>query len=143
MIKSILSKHLRVSRAFFCTKLDIFPDQIVDNLRTSINNKTFDKVQGDIEVDIINNIHFFDSDQFVDIYVLLAENDRGSQKLWELLSRKIYDYELNPAQNVHIYSALRNTHKASPDIATHIILPYLKSVAKKEQPNNLFEKVLY
>jgi hypothetical protein len=143
MIKSILSKHLKVSRAFFCTKLDIFPDQIVDSLKSNINKKDFDKVQGDIEVDIINNIHFFDADQFVDIFVLLAQNDRGSQKLWELLSRKIYDYELNAAQNLHIMNSLSNTHKASADITTHVIGPYMKSVASKQQPHNLFEKVLY
>jgi hypothetical protein len=141
MIKSILGKQFKLTRALFCTKLDIFPDQVVDNLRANMGNN-FGKVQGDIEVDIINNIHFFDCDQFVDIFVLLAENDRGSEKLWELLNRKIYDYELNSAQRTHIMSSLRNTNKSSPDILTHVICPYLKEVARKEKPN-LFEKVLY
>jgi hypothetical protein len=123
----------------FCTKLDIYPDQIVDHVRKNITGKYI----SDIEATIINNIHFFDSDQYTDLFVTFAKNDRGSNRFWDLLSRKIYDYNFDTAQRFAMLEASEKTLKHSEDIMTYLAEPFLRRLASEETRNKLsvYEKV--
>ncbi len=143
MIKSIFNKKFILSRFFFCSKNNNFPDEIVESVRYNIKKNTIEDKLAELEIDIINNIHFFDSDQFTDLFVLLAENDKGTTKLWDLLSRKLYDFELNNDQRLHLIHAINNTYKYNHDIQTHLLFPFFKMAAKGENKLNLYEQILY
>jgi hypothetical protein len=90
--------------------LDIFPDQIVSNLKAKIGKATDEDLK-EIETDIVNKIHFFDSDQYADIVILLARANKGTDLLWDVLSRKVYDYELDYMQSDALLTALNHTYK--------------------------------
>ena len=84
-----------------------FPDQIVSDLKAFFNsseyNENSDFVQ--LEEDITNNIHFFDAEQFTDLLTILGPMNRGSTTFWDLMERKIYDFDLNFVQSLDIYNS--------------------------------------
>jgi hypothetical protein len=98
----------------FCTlsntKNNFYPDTIVQNLRNKINNIDEEELK-EIETDIVNKIHFFDADQYADVLILLARLDKGSDLLWEVLSRKVFDYEFDYIQSEALLTALNHTDK--------------------------------
>ena len=143
MIKSIFKKKLLSSRYFFCMNNNNFPDEILESVRNNIRRNSFEEIQAELEVEIINNIHFFDCDQFTDLFILFAENDKGTTKLWDLLSRKIYDFDFNDIQRLHLIYAINNTYKYDQCIKTHLIFPFYKKAAKGENKLNLYEQVLF
>ena len=90
----------------------------------------------DHESDIIENIHFFDADQFTDIVFLYGKNDNGSHHLWELLSRKVFDHEFDQYQAEYAYLGFNSSQKAEPFVHTHLFRSLLKTqheTSKKAQ----------
>ncbi len=121
MIKSLF----RLNRKTFCSNGFKYPDIIIEELKSSLNNK--DKaILIENEKDITNNIHFFDSEQFTDVVTLLGINKRGSHELWDLLQRKAYDYDLNFIQTKDLYNACLESERAHTDIEVKL----LKEMAK-------------
>jgi hypothetical protein len=135
-----LFKHKFLTKGF-CNKLDLFPDQIVESVRMNIAKKDL----SDLEATVINNIHFFDSDQFVDIFVTFANNDRGSARFWDLLCRKIYEYDFDISQRVALLRTNEKTLKWTDDIFQYLNQPFIRRLAREETRNALsvYEKVLY
>ena len=111
MFKSLIKnfKGKLNSRQYFSTSQTfIYPDQIISQLQSLV------KVGGDwssMEAMIVERINFFDADQFVDTVSLLAEANQGSQFLWDILSRKVFDYELDVAQSYMLLEVLNNCTK--------------------------------
>lgn len=101
---------------FFTTKtqtnytIDVFPDQIVSNLKSNINKFSEENLK-EIETDIVNKINFFDSDQYADVVTILARADKGTDLLWDVLSRKVFDYEFDLIQTESLLTALNHTNK--------------------------------
>ena len=90
-----------------------YPDEII------VETKNFLKGQGDqltIENHITENIHFFDSEQFTDLVTLFGSKDQGSEDLWDLFSRKIYDYNINFVQARDIFNSLVDSGKQVDEI---------------------------
>jgi hypothetical protein len=101
-----LSKNLK----YFSTSENLpygfrYPDEIIQDLKIFFNNKNNQLNFYKIEESIVNNIHFFDADQFTDIVTILGKQNRGTPELWDLLNRKIYDYELNFVQARDMFNA--------------------------------------
>lgn len=90
--------------------MDIFPDQIVNKLKENVC-KANDEQLKEIETDIVNKINFFDSDQYADTVILLARANKGSDLLWDVLSRKVFDYHFDYIQSDAILTALNHTYK--------------------------------
>lgn len=90
--------------------LDVFPDQIVSNLKSSVAKASEEDLK-QIETDIVNKINFFDSDQYADTVILLARANKGSDLLWDVLSRKVFDYNFDYVQSDAILTALKHTYK--------------------------------
>lgn len=113
-----LSSHLKTfQRLKFCKfstqancSMDIFPDQILSNLKSNINKVTEEELK-EIEMNIVNEIHFFDADQYADMLVLLARSNKGSELLWDVISRKVYDYHFDYIQSEAMINALKHTYK--------------------------------
>lgn len=70
-----------------------YPDEIVKDFKDCLNNKNNDLDIFQLEIDAINNIHFFDSEQFTDLVCLMGKHNRGTNELWDILNRKIFDFE--------------------------------------------------
>lgn len=118
----------------FSTVSELYPDQIVSNLRSLYDNQIKDADKWTmIEVDIINKIHFFDSDQYVDIVTMFARVDKGTDNLWNLLSRKIFDYQIDLAQTEELRSALKFTSRPSESIYEVVIQ---NSILKNNHSSN-------
>ena len=100
----------KIMRATFSTNNNFYPDNIVKNLRANINNINEEELK-EIETDIVNKINFFDGDQWADVVILLARQDKGSDLLWDVLSRKVFDYELDYVQSEALLTALNHTYK--------------------------------
>lgn len=90
--------------------LDAFPDQIVNNLKSKVAQASEEELK-EIETDIVNKINFFDSDQYADTVILLARANKGSDLLWDVLSRKVFDYHFDYIQSDAILTALNHTFK--------------------------------
>ena len=90
--------------------MDIFPDQIVNNLKSKVTKASEEELK-EIETDIVNKINFFDSDQYADTVILLARANKGSDLLWDVLSRKVFDYNFDYIQSDAILVALNHTFK--------------------------------
>jgi hypothetical protein len=90
--------------------MDIFPDQIVNNLKAKVAKASEEELK-EIEADIVNKINFFDSDQYADTVVLLARANKGSDLLWDVLSRKVFDFHFDYIQSDAILTALNHTFK--------------------------------
>lgn len=90
--------------------MDIFPDQILNNLKAKVAKATEEDLK-ELETDIVNKINFFDSDQYADTVILLARANKGSDLLWDVLSRKVFDYQFDYMQSDAILTALNHTYK--------------------------------
>ena len=134
MIRSLF----RFNKKTFCSYGFKYPDIIIEELKSTLNNK--DKASLiENEKDITNNIHFFDSDQFTDIVTLLGINKRGSHELWDLLQRKAYDYELNFIQVRDLYNACLESERAHVDIEVKL----LKEMARTAGVSPSSERITY
>lgn len=111
MLKRAIKKGgLILNKKYFCIKSSdfLYPDQIVSKLNKTLNDG------GDlteVEAEILEKLNFFDADQFVDTVSLLAYANKGTEMLWDILSRKIYDYELDVAQTYMLTEVLNNCNK--------------------------------
>lgn len=79
------------NRRAFSTKAFVFPDQILRKV------KSVDSEAGNLELfeeEILQNYHFFDAQQYMDIFTLFLKNDQGSSLFWETYEAKIFDYDL-------------------------------------------------
>ena len=100
------------------------PSSIVMKLRDL--NHDNDQEWNDNETDIIENIHFFDADQFTDIVYLYGQNESGSHLLWELLSRKLFDYEFDQYQAEFLFLGFTQSRRAEHFVHTHLFRTFLK-----------------
>ena len=80
-----------------------YPDEIVSDLKKALSEKQKDIYE--LESSIINNIHFFDSDQYTDIVTLLGKAHRGTPEIWDLLERKIYDFDISYIQAKDMFNS--------------------------------------
>jgi hypothetical protein len=96
----------------------------------------------EIESSLIENIHFFDADQFVDIVSLLAYADKGTEALWDILSRKIFDYELDMIQSYMLDEALEHCSKCDYFITDQIARDSLVWKIKWPRESEVFKKIL-
>lgn len=101
-----------------------YPDLIIKDLKEFL--KTSDKSHSSnsnnmhtlssIENRVINNIHYFDSDQYADLVTLFGSNGKGTVDLWDLLNRKIGDYDLNFIQAREIKNCVIDSGKYHSEI---------------------------
>lgn len=125
-------------------KVAIFPDTIVEQLKTMLSkNEVNDSEWIEMEAKITENIHFFDRDQYVDTISLIADANKGTESLWGVLSRKIYDFDLDLAQTFFVNEVLRTSSKHDEMIADPIVRNNLVYDIKWPQASKLFvEKLL-
>jgi len=130
----------------FCAqiKVSLFPDQILDKLKFILTSREESESKWlEIESNLMDNINFFDSDQFVDTVCLIAHSNKGTEALWDVLSRKIFDYELDLAQNYSLGEALKNCNKHEAFMADPIARNNLVWDLKWPQESKVFiEKLL-
>jgi len=106
-----LKKSISILKCF-STKNTCYPDQIIETLKSTLSSQHVnDSKWSDLETKLIDNLNFFDRDQFVDTVSLLSYANQGTEALWDLLSRKIFDYELDIAQTYMLNEALKHTSK--------------------------------
>jgi hypothetical protein len=90
----------------------IYPDQIIDQIKSVLSTEHIsDSKWVDTEAKLMENINFFDADQYVDTVSLIAYANQGTEALWDMLSRKIFDYELDIAQTYMLNEALKKCNK--------------------------------
>ena len=149
MLKALMKN--RISRNNLClkcfssnNKVAIFPDTIVEQLKTMLSkNEVNDSEWIEMEAKITENIHFFDRDQYVDTISLIADANKGTESLWGVLSRKIYDFDLDLAQSFFVNEVLRTSTKHDEMIADPIARNNLVYDIKWPQASKLFvEKLL-
>ena len=105
-----LIKAIKLSKNFSTSR--VYPDQIVDHLKTVLSSEHVnDSKWLDIETKLFENINFFDADQFVDTVSLIAYADKGTESLWDMISRKIFDYDLDIPQTYMLNESLKKCHK--------------------------------
>jgi len=125
------------------TQNNFYPDSIVKNLRTNINNFNEEDLK-EIETDIVNKIHFFDADQYADTIILLARQDKGSDLLWDVLSRKIFDYEFDYIQSEAMLTALKHTYKCQDYVMADLKKNMYRFYSTQNEPTSkLFKSFLY
>jgi len=90
--------------------MEVFPDQLVNNLKAKVAKASEEELK-EIETEIVNKINLFDSDQYADTVILLARANKGSDLLWDVLSRKVFDYHFDYIQSDSILTALNHTLK--------------------------------
>ena len=129
----------------FCTSTtnNFYPDNIVKNLRTNLPNINEEDLK-EIEVDIVNKINFFDADQYADVVILLARQDKGSDLLWDVLSRKIYDYEFDLIQSEALLTALNHTYKCQQFVYDDLKKNMYRYYSSQSEPTSkLFRSFYY
>lgn len=82
---------------------------------------------GKHEDHIIQNIHFFDADQITDIIYLYGKHDLASFHLWELLGRKLFDYDFDQFQAEALMIGLMGSKKTDEYVFTHIFRQVFKT----------------
>ncbi len=109
--KGLLKKNtFYINKKCFSSAKDsfLYPDQIISKLTRTLEEH---RDLTEVEAEIVERINFFDVDQFVDTVSLLARSEKGSEFLWDILSRKIYDYEVDVVQNYMLSEVLMKTSK--------------------------------
>lgn len=117
MLKTILtqsSKSLKslpsiniLKRAFSSSETPIYPDQLIESIKTIDNSDKLKNYEGQI----INMINWLDADQFTDVFIHYIKNDAGSYIFWDTLSRKMFDFKFDFVQLEHMKLASRNSTK--------------------------------
>jgi hypothetical protein len=91
------------SQTYASLSIDKYPDEFIERLKSpEFTEETW--VQ--FEADVLEKIHFFDSDQYVDLVALATKADKGTELFWDQIARKIYDYELDLPQTIYLAEAL-------------------------------------
>ncbi len=113
MFKSLIAKKKILNflnRRLFSTAKEnfLFPDQVVHKLSNCVREE---KELAEVEAEIFERINFFDADQFLDTVSLLAQANKGTEALWDMLSRKVFDYEFDIAQTFMLGEVLKNCNK--------------------------------
>lgn len=149
MFKIILKRKSLFSRFNFSTvvnavnqtqklntdfSIDVFPDQIVDNLGKVLENNN-DAEWMKMESQILNKIHFFDRDQYCDVVTMIARADKGSEDFWDHLSKKIFDYELDIPQVESVIDSFTKTTKMEHFIFDPLLIN--RYVRKGKYPKEL------
>ncbi|MFM7853790.1 MAG: hypothetical protein ACKO96_18180, partial [Flammeovirgaceae bacterium] len=116
------------------------PANIVSKLRdlNGVNTEEWNNY----ESEIIENIHFFDADQYTDIVYLYGKNNTGSYDLWDLLSRKLFDYDFDSYQAEFLAIGFTSTQKAEPYIFTHVFRELLKEDLTQSSKSRLIKEQL-
>ncbi len=158
MFKNILQKNTLLTKKFQLKKLfslqknlfstasvqgiDVYPDMIVNNLKTDVHKKN-ESEWVDVESSILENIHFFDADQFVDMVSILSYANKGSDLLWDSISRKIFDYEFDLAQTYMLDEALSQSGKGGHYIDDQIARDCLVWEVKWPNQSKVFKRLLH
>lgn len=139
--RNILSTsfHKYFSQKYSTGHIDIYPDEIIERLKTT---KFTDETWTQFEADVLEKIHFFDRDQYVDLVILTSRADRGTELLWDQLARKIYDYELDMAQTVYLAQALRTNTKIPHYILDPIFRNVITAKIKWPMGSEVFKKFI-
>lgn len=140
---NLLGRNL--SKADFCSSTvrnNFYPDNIVRNLRQKISTIDEEELK-DIETDIVNKIHFFDADQYADILILLARQNKGSDMLWDVLSRKVFDFEFDYIQSEALLTALNHTNKCEDYVYDDLNKNMYRHYSNQEEPKSKLFKSFY
>jgi hypothetical protein len=121
--------------------IEIYPDQIIENVKATVNDKNESNF-ADIEAQILDNLNYFDADQYVDIVSILAYANKGTDNLWTILSNKIYDYELDIAQTYMLDEALLRCNKNEEFMEDPIARNTLVWEVKWPKGSKVFKKLL-
>ena len=105
---NIANRTSKISKKYFAQtytslSIDKYPDEFIERLKTS---EFTEETWVQFEADVLEKIHFFDSDQYVDLVTLATKADKGTELFWDQLARKIYDYELDLPQTIYLAEAL-------------------------------------
>jgi hypothetical protein len=118
-------------------ELDKYPDEIINEFNKS--NKT-EEGWRDFEVDITNNIHFLDTDQFVDVICMFSNGDKGSEAFWDLLTRKIQEYNLDYVQSAAIMDALDGTDRPDYFVYDPLYKNFARYFSNNDKESQLVQK---
>jgi hypothetical protein len=99
--------NFRNNSKMFATQVEILPSQTLKKVQDFLSSKSHSGQEwSEIEGEILERLNFYSSDEYCDIVITLAEADRGTENLWDYLSRKIFDYELDIVQTEFLSKAL-------------------------------------
>ncbi len=138
------TKFFALRKFSFTSQTDeVYPDEIICRLKELVEEKSDSSQEwNDIDYSITEKIHFFDADQYTDAVYLLSKHSNVSENLWELLSRKIFDYDLNIFQTVQLNKAIHNCDR----LYYFSLTPLIRNNASLRNDSNsmtLCEKLLY
>jgi len=123
---------------------EVFPDEIVDHLKQLVNEKSTNEHEwNELDYNITDKIHFFDADQYTDIVFLLCQHSQITDNLWDLLSRKVFDYELNEFQTIQLSEAFPKAEGKILDNAFTPIIRNLIYLKQNKQAKNYIDKILH
>ena len=123
--------------------MDVFPDQIVNNLISKVTKINEGELK-EIETEIVNKINLFDCDQYADTVILLARANKGSDLLWDVLSRKVFDYHFDYIQSDAILTALNHTYKCRDFMMDPLKKNlYMLYAAKQSKVGKLYRSFYY
>jgi hypothetical protein len=122
---------------------EVFPNQIIEKLKSNKDLKNFDEESWTaMEANIVDTINFFDVDQYVDLVIMIAKADRGSQFLWDQLARRIYDYELDLIQTIELSDALGDCTKLDEVILDPLLNNTMVAQVKYENQLKALKNIL-
>lgn len=124
---------------------EIYPNDIIDNLKHLVKEHSKDQSEwNDLDYQITDKIHFFDADQYTDIVYLLCKHSHVSDNLWDLLSRKIFDYDLNEFQTLQLFDSF--TKLKERKIVDNAYTPLIRNFIKIHNNKtflNYYEKITH
>ncbi len=126
--------------SFSTNQFDLYPDQVIEQVRTETNSSG--NLSTDLESNIMEHINFLDADQFVDMVSMLAYSNKGTEALWDILSRKVFDYELDLAQTFMLDEALMNCSKQEHFMEDQIARDSLVWETKWKKESKVFKQLL-
>ena len=125
-------------------KQDIFPDTTIANLKKTLSNKhmTADELNI-IETEVIEKLHFYDSDQYCDVIILFSQANRGTEVFWDFISSKIFDYELDIVQTSELAYILEECKKSDYYIMDPLLKNLMLKDVKWKNEVETYEKLLH
>ena len=79
------------------------PQEIVEHLKDLVSSESTNEHEwNEFDYNLNDKIHFLDADQYTDVVFLLSRHSQVSDNTWELLGRKVFDYNLNEMQTLQL-----------------------------------------
>jgi hypothetical protein len=137
--------HFIIRKFFSTQQLVPYPDEIIVRIKDLIKKVVHEEDQWiEVQKEVVDKINFFDADQYVDTVCLFAYANKGTETFWDLLSKKIYDYDIDLPQTEAMKAALANTTRQDYQIYQPLIENSITHENKfPEKKWKLFKQLYY